>query len=108
MEVVTANGAVVRASATENTELFWCLRGGSGNFGIVTSFEYRTYPVGPTVLGGIVAYHAEDAAQVLPRFAEIASAAPRELTLVAMMRLAPPAPWLPKEIHGKPIIGVLA
>lgn len=108
VEVVTADGAVVQASATANADLFWCLRGGSGNFGIVTSFEYRTYPVGPTVLGGIVAWRAEDADAVLARFHEVTRDAPRELTLVAMMRLAPPAPWLPKEMHGKPMIGVLA
>src|SRR6185503_6867996 len=88
--------------------LFWALRGGSGNFGIVTSFEYKTYPCGPTVLGGIVAWKAEDAAEVLPLYREIAGSAPRELTLVTLMRLAPPAPWLPKEVHGTPIIGVLA
>jgi len=108
MEVVTAEGAIVRASETENSDLFWALRGGSGNFGIVTSFEYKTYPCGPTVLGGIVAWKAEDAAEVLPLYREIAGSAPRELTLVTLMRLAPPAPWLPKEVHGTPIIGVLA
>jgi FAD/FMN-containing dehydrogenase len=107
MEVVTAEGVVVRASETENTELFWCLRGGSGNFGIVTGFEFKTYPVGPQVLGGMIAWRAEEAGTVLEAYKELASSAPRELTLVTMMRLAPPAPWLPKEIHGKPMIGVL-
>jgi FAD/FMN-containing dehydrogenase len=108
MEVVTSEGAVVRASDTEHPELFWALRGGGGNFGIVTAFEYRTFPVGPTVLGGMVAWRAEDAARVLPLYRELASSAPRELTLVTLMRIAPPAPWLPKEVHGTPIVGVLA
>jgi FAD/FMN-containing dehydrogenase len=108
MDVVTAAGTVVRASATENQELFWCLRGGGGNFGIVTSFNNRTYPVGPTILGGMTVWKAEDAPRVLRAWAEIAESAPRELTMVALMRNAPPAPWLPKEIHGQPIVGVLA
>jgi FAD/FMN-containing dehydrogenase len=108
LEVVTAEGTVVRASDTENAELFWCLRGGGGNFGIVTSFEYRTFPVGPTVLGGMVVWPAEDAPAVLEMYRELTASAPRELTLVALMRIAPPAPWLPKQIHGEPIIGVLA
>jgi FAD/FMN-containing dehydrogenase len=108
MEVVTADGTIVRASDTENAELFWCLRGGSGNFGIVTSFEYKTFPVGPTILGGMIAWRAEEAPEVLRLYRELSAKAPRELTLVTMMRIAPPAPWLPKEIHGKPMIGVLA
>ncbi|HTJ44034.1 MAG TPA: FAD-binding oxidoreductase [Kofleriaceae bacterium] len=108
MEVVTADGAVVEASADDNAELFWCLRGGSGNFGIVTAFTYRTFPLGPTILGGVMAWPAELAGDVLERFAAISSSAPRTLTLVSMMRNAPPAPWLPPAIHGKPMIGVLA
>lgn len=108
MEVVTPQGQVVRASETENAELFWCLRGGSGNFGVVTSFEYRTFPVGPTVLGGMTVWRAEDAGEVMNLYGELSSRAPRELVLVSMMRLAPPAPWLPKEMHGQPIVAVLA
>src|SRR5262245_59823506 len=108
MEVVTAEGTIAYASETTNPELFWCLRGGSGNFGIVTGFEYKTYPCGPMILGGIVAWKAEDAPMVLAKYAEVANAAPRDLTLVTMMRLAPPAPWLPKEVHGTPIVAVLA
>jgi FAD/FMN-containing dehydrogenase len=98
----------VTASPEQNSELFWCLRGGCGNFGIVTSFEYRTFPCGPTILGGVMAWRAEDAPAVLRAYQEVSSSAPRKLTLVSMMRLAPPAPWLPKAIHGEPMIGVLA
>ncbi len=103
MEVVTADGKVLRASADENQDLFWALRGGGGNFGIVTSFEYRLFPVGPEILGGAIAWRGEDAGQVLQAYREFSAAAPRELTSVAVLRTAPPAPWLPKEIHGKPI-----
>lgn len=106
MEVVTAEGKVVRAAADENSELFWALRGGSGNFGIVTSFEYRLFPVGPEILGGAIAWRAEDAQEVLSFFREFTAQTPRETTCVAALRIAPPAPWLPKEIHGKPIVAV--
>jgi FAD/FMN-containing dehydrogenase len=106
MEVVTADAKVVRASATENADLFWALRGGSGNFGIVTSFEYELFPTGPEILGGAIAWRGEDAKQVLDTFREFSASAPRELTLVAALRIAPPAPWLPKEIHGKPMAAI--
>lgn len=106
MEVVTADARVVRASATENAELFWALRGGGGNFGLVTSFEYELFPVGPEVLGGAIAWRGDDAKQVLEAFAGFSATAPRELTLVAALRLAPPAPWLPREIHGQPMAAI--
>ena len=106
MEVVTAEGRLVRASADENADLFWALRGGSGNFGIVTSFEYRLFPVGPEITGGAIAWNASDAPAVLAAFREVSSRSPRELTLVAALRTAPPAPWLPPDIHGKPMVAV--
>jgi FAD/FMN-containing dehydrogenase len=106
MEVVTAEGTVLRASADENADLFWSLCGGSGNFGVVTSFEYRLYPVGPQVIAGAVAWRGEDAPEVLRFYRDLTANAPRELTCVAVMRIAPPAPWLPKEMHGKPIVAM--
>jgi len=106
MDVVTADGAFVRASATEDPDLFWALRGGGGNFGIVTSFEYRLFPVGPDIFGGAIAWAGEDAPQVLEAYRRFSAAAPRELTSIAVLRVAPPAPWLPKEVHGKPIAAI--
>jgi FAD/FMN-containing dehydrogenase len=106
MEVVTADAAVLRVSADENEDLFWALRGGSGNFGIVTSFEYRLFPVGPEILGGAIAWRGEDTRMVLDAYRAFSAAAPRELTSVAVLRIAPPAPWLPKEVHGKPIAAI--
>lgn len=103
MEVVTADGEVRRASADENADLFWALRGGSGNFGIVTSFEYRLFPVGPEILGGAIAWRGDQARDVLAAYREFTRAAPRDITTVAVLRNAPPAPWLPKEVHGQPI-----
>jgi FAD/FMN-containing dehydrogenase len=107
MEVVTADGRLVRASERENADLFWGLRGGGGNFGVVTNIEYGLFPVGPEIVGGAVAWRAEDAERVLEMFREVAASAPLEMTCVAAIRPAPPAPWLPKEIHGKLIVLVI-
>lgn len=106
MEVVTADGKVVRASEEENSDLFWALRGGGGNFGVVTNFEYQLYPIGPEILAGAIAWRMEDAPAVLEMFRNLIANAPPELTCAAGLRLAPPAPWLPKDIHGKPIIAL--
>jgi len=108
MNVVTADARLVRASMDENADLFWGLRGGGGNFGVVTGIEYNLYPVGPEIVGGLVAWPGSDAPRVLELYRTLAANAPPELTLVAMIRLAPPAPWLPKEWHGKLIVGILA
>jgi FAD/FMN-containing dehydrogenase len=108
MDVVTADARVVRASSEENPDLFWGLRGGGGNFGIVTGIDYKLYPVGPEVIGGVVAWPASDAPKVLDLYRRLSENAPRELTVAAMMRPAPPAPWLPKNMHGEPIVAILA
>jgi FAD/FMN-containing dehydrogenase len=108
MDLVTADARLVRASRKENPDLFWGLRGGGGNFGVVTAIEYTLHPVGPEVVGGVVAWPASEAPAVLELYRTLAEKAPVELTLVALMRPAPPAPWLPKEMHGKPIVAILA
>jgi FAD/FMN-containing dehydrogenase len=108
MDLVTAEGRLVRASTDENEDLFWGLRGGGGNFGVVTGIDYALYEVGPEVVGGLVAWPASEAPRVLDLYRALAEAAPPEMTLVALMRLAPPAPWLPKDVHGKPIVALLA
>ena len=106
MNLVTAEGRQVRASSEENPDLFWGLRGGGGNFGVVTGIDYRLYPVGPEIVGGLVAWPASEAPGVLELYRTLTEQAPPDLTLVALMRMAPPAPWLPPEIHGKPIIAI--
>ncbi len=108
MDVVTADARLVRASSDENADLFWGLRGGGGNFGVVTGIDYALYPVGPEIVGGIVAWPASEAPKVLELYRTLAENAPPELTLVAIMRPAPPAPWLPKDMHGKPIVTIIA
>src|SRR5262245_53616358 len=106
MNLVTADGKAVRASEDENADLLWGLRGGGGNFGVVTQIDYKLYPVGPEIVGGVVAWPQSEAPQVLELYRKMAEESPAELTLVSLMRPAPPAPWLPKEWHGKPIVAI--
>jgi len=106
IELVTADGRVVRASEDQNRELFWGLCGGGGNFGVATSFEYKLHPVGPEIVAGAVAWRGEEAGSVLELYRSIVTEAPRELSCVASLRLAPPAPWIAKEVHGKPIVAL--
>jgi FAD/FMN-containing dehydrogenase len=104
MEVVTADGRLVRASEHENSDLFWGLRGGGGNFGVVTRFDYRLNPVGPEVIGGAMAWRIEQAPEVLALQRELMEEGSAELSLASAMRLAPPAPWLAKEVHGQGVV----
>ena len=106
-DVVTADGRLVHASEDENPDLFWGLRGGGGNFGVVTSFEYRVHQVGPTVTGGAVFYPGDRAAEVLRFYREWVNDAPDELTTVANLLTAPPAPFIPEEWHGKPLVALI-
>jgi FAD/FMN-containing dehydrogenase len=103
-DVVTADGKLVRASATENPDLFWALRGGGGNFGIVTSFEFKLHPLGPEVLSGLIVHPLEMAGELLSQFRRLAREAPEELTTWVVMRKAPPLPFLPAEWHGKEVL----
>ncbi|WP_299017785.1 FAD-binding oxidoreductase [uncultured Photobacterium sp.] len=108
MDVVTAEGQLVHASEQENSDLFWGLRGGGGNFGVITGIDYKLYPLGSEIIGGPVAWPASEAPSVLKLYRELTENAPPELTLALLLRLAPPAPWLPKEYHGKPVVIMLA
>lgn len=108
IEVVTADGRLVRASEKEHPDLFWALRGGGGNFGIAVGFEYVLHPVGPEIVGGAMAWPASEAARVLDVYREVTMNSPHELTCVAGLRKAPPAPWLAKEIHGQDMILIVA
>lgn len=100
-EVVTAAGQVLTASPTENPDLFSAIRGGGGNFGVVTSFEFNLHPVGPTVVLLLVMYPAEEAGQVIPAWRDFMMTAPEELTSNGMFTTVPAAPFMPVEIHGK-------
>ena len=107
VEIVTADGAIRTANRRENAELFWAVRGGGGNFGIVTRFTFRLHEVGPMVTGGLLIWSAKDADSVLPMYLQLVESAPRELTAALVVRLAPPAPFVPVEFHFKPIITML-
>jgi FAD/FMN-containing dehydrogenase len=103
-EVVTADGSQVRTSATENDDLFWGLRGGGGNFGIVTSFEFKLHPVGPNVLSGLIVFPLDQTKSVLTQFARFTKTMPDELNVWAILRKAPPLPFLPANVHGKEVV----
>jgi FAD/FMN-containing dehydrogenase len=107
VDVITAEGRAVHASEGENADLFWGLRGGGGNFGVATSFEYRLEAVGPEIMAGAIAWHASETSRVLELWRRVVSEAPAELCAPAVLRLAPPAPWIAKEAHGKPIIVIV-
>lgn len=103
-DIVTADGALVRASADENPDLFWAIRGGGGNFGVVTSFEFQLHDVGPEILAGLIVHPLADAPELLGAFAKIAETAPDDLTTWVVMRKAPPLPFLPEAWHGEPVL----
>lgn len=105
-EVVLADGSVVHASAEENSDLFWALRGGGGNFGIVVSFQFRPHPAG-MVTGGVTIYDAADLAAVVRGATDYALVAPDELTVMINVMHAPPLPFLPPERHGTLIVMVM-
>ncbi len=106
-DVVTADGDLVRADAVTEPELLWGLRGGGGNFGIVTAFEYDLHAVGPMVLGGPIFWPLDQAAEVLRFLREFAPAAPDELGIAIVAMLAPPMPFLPAERYGTPVLGLV-
>jgi FAD/FMN-containing dehydrogenase len=107
VEIVLADGSVIRASHDEEPELFWALRGGGGNFGVVTEFTFRLHEVDPQITGGVIAWRADHAEEVLQVFRATTERASRNLTLAAVRRNAPPAPWLPADAHGQPIVMVV-
>jgi FAD/FMN-containing dehydrogenase len=105
-DVVTADGNLVTASADSHPELFWALRGGGGNFGVVTSFEFRCHPVGPIILAGLVAYPVEQAPEVLAFLRDFIADAPEELSADAIFQFAPPLDVIPEEHRGSRLIGI--
>jgi FAD/FMN-containing dehydrogenase len=105
-EVVLADGSVVRASAREHPDLFWGIRGGGGNFGIVTGFEFRLHPLGPLVLAGLTMFPIDRAADVMRRWRDWADAAPDEVSTACAVVIAPPEPFIPADLQGKPVLGI--
>jgi len=103
-DVVTAEGELVRASTEENSGLFWALRGGGGNFGVVTSFEFDLHPVGPEIMGGAIFHPSADAADALRFYREFAADAPDELACYALIARVPPEPPFPEAVRGDPAV----
>ena len=101
VELVTADGEIRTASRTENTDLFWALRGGGGNFGVVTRFTFRLHEVGPTVFGGLIAWPFERADEILRTYRRITAEGPRELAVWLAFLHGPPAPFVPEAWHGR-------
>jgi FAD/FMN-containing dehydrogenase len=105
-DVVTADGRLVRASEEDNTDLFWALRGGSGNFGVVTSLEFRLHPV-ENIVGGPIFFELDAAADVMDFYRQYIAQAPEELGAFFMFQIAPPLPFIPEERHGDTLCGVV-
>ena len=108
VDIVTADGELRRASATENEDLFWAVRGAGSNFGVVTSFEFRAHPVGPMVFVGAIFYPFEEASSILPAWRDFMATAPEELSSLAICWSVPPVEPFPPEIHGTPVVVVAA
>src|SRR6059036_3325146 len=107
VDLVTADGEFVKASADENADLFWGVRGAGPNFGIVTEFEFRCVPLGPQILAGPIFWPMEKSGEVLRFYRDWVADAPDELMTVVIHRKAPPLPFVPEELHGKPVIMVI-
>jgi len=105
-EVVTAGGDVIEVNASEHPDLFWAIRGGGGNFGVVTSFEFRLHPVGPEVLSGMIVHPLTAAREVLRFYRDFLPTTPEELVCWFVLRKAPPLPFLPPEWHGREILAL--
>ncbi len=104
VDLVTADGAYVRASEKDNADLFWAVRGGGGNFAVATSFEFRLHPVGPEVLSGLIVHPFAQARELLEGYRRFVASAPDEVTAWVVLRKAPPLPFLPAEVHGKEVL----
>jgi FAD/FMN-containing dehydrogenase len=107
VDIVTADGEFVTASADENEELFWGMRGAGSNFGIVTEFEFELAQVGPEILAGPIFWKMEDSPEVLRRWREWVADAPDDLMSIVIHRKAPPLPFVPEELHGQPVVMVI-
>jgi FAD/FMN-containing dehydrogenase len=103
-EVVTVDGKKLRASEKENTDLFWAIRGGGGNFGVVTEFEFQLHHVGPEILAGLLVFPFAQAKSVLRQYKNFITTTPPEFNVWVVMRKAPPLPFLPEEVHGKEVV----
>jgi FAD/FMN-containing dehydrogenase len=103
-EVVTVDGKKLKASDKENTDLFWAIRGGGGNFGVVTEFEFKLHPVGPEILAGLLVFPFDQAKSILNQYKNFITTTPPEFNVWVVLRKAPPLPFLPEDVHGKEVV----
>ncbi|MDP3069913.1 MAG: FAD-binding oxidoreductase [Opitutaceae bacterium] len=103
-DVVTADGKLLRADSKENPDLFWAIRGGGGNFGIVTRFEFKLHPIGPEVLAGLIVYPLKDAAAALRSYSKFCQNLGTDTSVWVVLRKAPPLPFLPPSVHGTEVV----
>lgn len=103
-QVITVDGKILRASESENEDLFWAIRGGGGNYGIVTEFEFQAFEVGPDILAGLLVFPIEQAKLVLQQYRDYVAGKPEEFNAWVVMRKAPPLPFLPEEVHGREVV----
>lgn len=105
--MVTADGRLLKASEDEHPDLFWAIRGGGGNFGIVTSFEYRLHPIGPLIVGGLAGFEMTRAREVVAFFRDYMATAPDEVGMTLAFITAPPRPFVPDHLHSRPIVALM-
>jgi FAD/FMN-containing dehydrogenase len=103
-QIVTADGKLLHVGAGSHSDLFWALRGGGGNFGVVTEFEFALHPVGPEVFAGLMVFPRAEATRVLRKYRDFVATAPEDLSVWAVLRQAPPLPFLPPKIHGQNVV----
>lgn len=103
-DLVTVDGQKRRVDENQNADLFWAIRGGGGNFGVVTQYEFKLHAVGPQVMAGLIVFPLTEAKQVLQKYRAFVATAPEELNVWAVLRQAPPLPFLPAEVHGQGVI----
>jgi len=104
VDVVTAEGKQIRASESENADLFWAIRGGGGNFGVVTRFEFQLHAVGPEIFAGLMVFPFAQAKKILDQYRRFVASTPEDLNVWVVLRKAPPLPFLPENVHGKEVI----
>lgn len=103
-DIITADARRLKVSASNEPDLFWAIRGGGGNFGVVTSFEFQLHPVGPQITAGLIVYPFEQARQVLTQYRDYVKRMPAELAVWSVLRKAPPLPFLPASVHGENVV----
>jgi len=104
VDMITADGKKIRAGENENGDLFWAIRGGGGNFGVITQFEFQLFPLGPEIVAGLIVFPFNQAKQILTKYRQFVNSAPEELNVWVVLRKAPPLPFLPETVHGKEVV----